>query len=92
MVFHFVHFFGTLSTMRSTPVGFPFLSKDVFSSSFGSLISFHICFCVFIFVSPSFLVCSNMVIYILGKRLVFLFVLSMCVHILCICILIVVVF
>ena len=47
--FRFLLIKGTLSTMSIAPVGFPFLSRNVISPSiFGSLISFHICFCVFI--------------------------------------------
>lgn len=41
--------FGSLSSIWSILIGFPFLSEYIISCSiFGLLISCHICFCVFI--------------------------------------------
>ena len=88
--FRFLLILGILSIISATKYGSPFLSKSVISAStFGSLMSFHICFCVFMLFLPLFfLVCSNMVIYILGIVLVLLFLVSMCSYIFCMCMLV----
>ena len=80
--FHFrlLRILGTRSSICATINGSPFLSKSVTSpSTLGSLMSCHICLCVFMLFLPLFfLVCSSMAICILGIVLVLVFLVSIC--------------